>query len=131
MEMINAVVRNQIDVQRARVVLRALHIAVNNSHAASFDIFRSEMVNEIPKYPDAPTAAGPLASAVVQAKALAFIKTPPEEESEDERLSSAFYCAPVEPTRRKPPASVKKAVQPRSLNPIRTGIAASRPQPYQ
>jgi hypothetical protein len=131
MEMINAVVRNQIDIQRARVVLRALHIAVKNSHASSFDIFRSEMVNEIPQYPDAPTAAGPFATAVVQAQALAFIQTPAEEESEDERLSAAFYTAPVDPTRRKPPASVKKSVRPRSVNAIRSGMNSSRPQPYQ
>src|ERR1700676_2791101 len=131
MEIINAVVRNQIDIQRARVVLRALHIAVKNSRAASFDIFRSEMVNEIPEYPDAPTAAGPFASAVVQAQALAFIKTPPEEESEDERISAAFYTAPVDPTRRKPPASIRKAVPPRSENAIRAAMNASRPQPYQ
>jgi hypothetical protein len=131
MEIINAVVRNQIDINRARVVLRALHIAVKTSRAPSFDIFSSEMVNEIPEYPDAPTAAGPFSLAVAQANALAFIKTPPEEESEDERLSSAFYCAPVEPTRRKPPTRVKKAVQPRSINPIRAAMNVSRPQPYQ
>jgi hypothetical protein len=131
MEIINAVVRNQIDINRARVVLRALHIAVKNSRASSFDIFRSEMVNEIPEYPDAPTAAGPFATAVVQAQALAFIKTPPEEESEDERLSAAFYTAPVDPTRRKPPASIKKAVRRRSVNAVGAGMNASRPQPYQ
>src|SRR4029077_15747904 len=45
MEIINAVVRNQIDIARARVVLRALHIAVRNSKAASFDVFRNNVVD--------------------------------------------------------------------------------------
>jgi hypothetical protein len=130
MEIINAVVRNQIDVARARVVLRALHIAVRNSKAASFDVFRNNVVDEVPQYPAAPAAAGPLSLAFAQAAALAQINTPPEEESEEERLDS-YFAVPLDLPERKPPASVKQAARPRSVRPIRVGAHASRSHPYQ
>ena len=130
MEIINAVVRNHIDVARARVVLRALHIAVRNSKAASFDVFRNSVVDEVPQYPAAPPAAGPFSLVFVQAAALAQINTPPEEESEAERLDS-YFAAPLDLPERKPPASVKKAARSRSVRPIRVGAHASRPHPYQ
>jgi hypothetical protein len=128
MEIINAVVRNQIDLQRARIVLRALHIAVKNSRDVHFDIFEDKMVHEVPQYPDAPAATGPFTVAVAQAQALALIKNPPQQESEAERLSAVLYSPPVDPTRRKSPARVKKEVR---ANPIRAAVNASRRQPYQ
>jgi hypothetical protein len=128
MEVINAVVRNQIDIERARVLLRALHIAVKNAPAAHYDTYRSEMVQEVPQYPDAPPGAGPFTLAVVQARALAFIENPPEEETEDERLSAAFARPSIDPTQRKPPTSVKRAGGPRA---IAARVNESRSQPYQ
>src|SRR5713101_10029877 len=44
MEVVNALVRNQIDVPRARLVLRALSIAVRNSSKTHFDCWQSDMV---------------------------------------------------------------------------------------
>src|SRR5208282_4422250 len=61
MEVVNALVRNQIDVARARLVLRALSIAVRNSSKTHFDCLQSEMVKEVPEYPAAPPIAGPFA----------------------------------------------------------------------
>src|SRR5712691_7041333 len=120
MEVVNALVRNQIDIARARLVLRALSIAVRNSSKVRFDCWESDMVKEVPEYPAAPPATGPFAIATAQAAALATISTPQEEESEHERFNSAFQPAPVD-VRRKPPASVKRAPRSRSASGSRAG----------
>ena len=120
MEIVNAIVRNQIDVARARLVLRALSIAARNATKTHFDWSKSEMVKEIPQYPAAPPSAGPFATVIAQAAALATINTPQQEESEQERLSSAFPTAP-ENARRKPPASVKATGRARAARSRRSG----------
>ena len=121
MEVVNALVRNQIDVARARLILRALSIAVRNSSKVRFDCWQSDMVKEVPEYPAAPPVASPFATATVQAAALASISTPPEDESEHERLSSAFPPASVDVRRRKRPASVKTTPRSRPRSGTRAG----------
>jgi hypothetical protein len=113
MEVVNAIVRNQIDVPRARLVLRALSIAVRNASKTHFDCWQSDMVKEVPEYPAAPPSTGPFAIATAQAAALAAISTPQEDESEQERLSNAFR-APSVHVPRKPPASAKTGARSRS-----------------
>jgi hypothetical protein len=48
METINAIVRNQIDPQRANLIIRALSIAVRNSRRVRFDRCESDMVRNLP-----------------------------------------------------------------------------------
>ena len=50
MEVINALMRNTIDLKRATLILRALHIAVKNAQRARFNYSRTEAVSEIPEY---------------------------------------------------------------------------------
>jgi hypothetical protein len=57
METINAIARNQIDLQRANLILRALSIAVRNSRRVRFDRCESEMVRAIPDYQPATAAS--------------------------------------------------------------------------
>src|SRR5271154_6939407 len=76
MEIINALIRNTIDFRRAQLVLRALHIAVRNSPRVHFDIYKSDMIHEVPNYPAAPTAQKPVSAALAQAGALARIPRP-------------------------------------------------------
>ncbi len=121
MEVVNALVRNQIDVARARLILRALSIAVRNSSKVRFDCWESDMVKEVPEYPAAPPVASPFATATVQAAALASISTPQEDESEHDRLSSAFPPASVDVRRRKRPASVRTAPRSRPRSGTRAG----------
>jgi hypothetical protein len=121
MEVVNALVRNHIDVPRARLILRALSIASRNASKVRFDCFESDMVKEVPEYPAAPPAAAPFAIAAVQAAALATISTPPAEESEVERLSRAFNPAPVDVRRRKQPSSVKTMARARAASRSRAG----------
>ena len=122
MEVVNALVRNQIDVARARLILRALSIASRNASKVRFDCWQSDMVKEVPEYPAAPPATGPFAVATVQAAALATISTPQEEEeSEVERISSAFRPAPEDVCRRKRPSSVKTAARARAASRSRAG----------
>jgi hypothetical protein len=117
MEIVNALVRNQIDVPRARLVLRALSIAARHAGKARFDCFQSNMVSE---YPAAPPTTGPFVIATVQAGAVATINTPPKEESKGERLSSVLQPSPRN-TRRRPPASVKSVPRSHSARRSRSG----------
>src|SRR5579862_7184966 len=50
MEVINALMRNTIELKRANLILRALHIAVKNVRYAKFSIHAREMVREVPDY---------------------------------------------------------------------------------
>lgn len=106
MEIINALVRNHIDVGRARLILRALYIAARNSRRANFQPYYSRVITEVPEYPAAPPT-GPFTAAVEQAAALAQINIPQEEESEDERLA-AYFATPLDLPERKPPANLKR-----------------------
>src|SRR5260370_15222374 len=47
MEVVNALVRNHIDVPRARLILRALSIASRNASKVRFDCWQSDMVKEV------------------------------------------------------------------------------------
>jgi hypothetical protein len=49
-EVINALLRNTIDMKRATLILRALHIAVKNDARASVKTQASDMVKEVPEY---------------------------------------------------------------------------------
>jgi hypothetical protein len=120
MEIVNALVRNQIDVARARLVLRALSIAARHAGKARFDCMQSDMVKEVPEYPAAPPPPGPFAIATAQPAAPTTITTPPEEEPEAARPSRAFQPAP-ENIRRRPPASVKIAPRSRTARSSRSG----------
>jgi hypothetical protein len=121
MEIVNALVRNQIDVARARLILRALSIAVRNAGKTHFEWSAHEMVKEVPEYPATPPLAGPFAIATAQAAALANVNPPAEQKSETELPASALKPTP-EDARRKPPASVKSAPsRARTASPSRTG----------
>ena len=50
MEIINALLRNNIDVKRAELILRALHIAVKNTVRHTPLASKKEMIREIPTY---------------------------------------------------------------------------------
>jgi hypothetical protein len=113
MEIINALVRNHIDVNRARLILRALYVAVKNAPHTNFEPFYRNVVTDVPEYPAAPPATGPFAMVMVQAEALAHINTPQEEASEAERIDRR-YSAPLEATQRKPPSKIRKAARSRS-----------------
>jgi hypothetical protein len=125
MELVNAVVRNHIDVPRARLILRALSIAARHANRVRFDCFESDMVKDVPQYPAAPPVEGPFSIVAVQAAALATINTPQEEEeSEADRIDRAFQPAPAavdRNARRKPPARVKRAPRSRHASRSRAG----------
>jgi hypothetical protein len=57
MEVINALVRNTIDLKRAELILRALHIAVRNVRRVRFRLETNEMIREAPNYPAPPKPA--------------------------------------------------------------------------
>jgi hypothetical protein len=58
-EVINALLRNTIDMKRATLIVRALHIAVKNDARASVKPYANNMVKEVPEYNEiAPTRIG-------------------------------------------------------------------------
>jgi hypothetical protein len=57
MEVINALARNTIDLKRAELIIRALHIAAKNARRARFDLHPSDMVKEVPDYSAPPANA--------------------------------------------------------------------------
>ena len=130
MEVVNALVRNHIDIARARLILRALSIVTRNATKVRFDCWENDMVKEVPQYPAALPVDGPFAIATAQAAALTTINTPQEEESEVERLDSAFQTSDknvqaesvqTENVRRKPPGRVKRAPRSRYASRSRAG----------
>jgi hypothetical protein len=129
MEIINALIRNHIDVNRARLILRALYIAAKHSQRVNFAPIFAEMVTEVPEFPEAPPA-GPFASAVVQAEALAHINTPQEAESEAERLDSAF-AAQAAPPQPKQARRGKKTARPRTPAPVTEDLNSPQSRAYQ
>jgi hypothetical protein len=50
MEVINALMRNTIDVKRATLIIRALHIAVKNAARVKFGIHAKDTVTQVPEY---------------------------------------------------------------------------------
>jgi hypothetical protein len=50
MEVVNALMRNSIDLKRATLILRALHIAVKNASRVRFKLHGSDSVKEIPQF---------------------------------------------------------------------------------
>jgi hypothetical protein len=128
MEVVNALVRNHIDVARARLILRALSIAARNATKVRFDCFESNMVKEVPEYPAAPPATAPFAITPAQAAALTNISHPKENQSDQDDLSSAIQPAPAHVSsdiprnaRRKPPVAVKTTSRARAASRPRTG----------
>jgi hypothetical protein len=119
MEVINALVRNTIDFRRAQLILRALHIAVKNSPRVHFDIYKSEMIHEVPDYPAATAAKKPASAALAQAGALARIPRP--KPISIARPRPPIVAAQPEPARPKPPARVKPAPPARNVARRRSG----------
>jgi len=119
MEVINALVRNTIDFRRAQLILRALHIAVKNSPRVHFQIFKNEMVREVPDYPAAPAPQMPASPAISQAGALARIPRPKPTIITPPRPPKP--AASLDPTRPKPPAAVKSAPSVRNVAHPRSG----------
>jgi len=100
MEVINALARNTIDLKRAQLILRALHIAVKNARRSRFDAHESSMVREIPTYPQESKPAVPH---VVSAEPGVEVNTPPLTPLQT-WASLVLDPGPVDPTQRKPPA---------------------------
>ena len=119
MEIINALVRNTIDFRRAQLILRALHIAVKNSPRVHFNIYKDEMIHEVPNYPAAPAAPKPASAALTQAGALARIPRP--KPISITRPQPPIVAAQSQPARPKPPARAKPASPARNLVRRRSG----------
>jgi len=120
MEVVNAIVRNQIDIERARLVLRALGIAVRNAGKARFDCWTSDMVKNVPDYPAAQPATASFAISAAQPPAVASAPAPQPQRPEPARPVAAAKAASAN-GHGKPPTSVKAAMHARSATPSPAG----------
>jgi hypothetical protein len=106
MEVINALVRNTIDLRRAQLILRALHIAARNAPRANFQVYPPNMVTEVPQYPAPAAPPKPPDPALAQAGALARAGRPRLPKPVSTAPRPPAIAAPIDPTRPKPPARV-------------------------
>jgi hypothetical protein len=97
MEVINALMRNTIDVKRASLILRALNIAARNIRRMKFGIHDNKIVREVPNYPAPPEPES------VPAPAQWSANMTPEEVAAKIRADRA---AAQSPTPSAPPAAV-------------------------
>jgi len=111
MEVINALMRNTIDLKRAGLILRALHIAVKNASRVRFAVHGSQSVQDIPAYPDpADTASGgtdapgrPGRSGETDAgRAAAVPSAAPAALEDDLTIHESSAAPPTAPPRRRP-----------------------------
>jgi hypothetical protein len=118
MEVVNAIVRNTIDLRRADLILKAIHIAVKNSRRVRFDINNAAMVQQVPDYPARPKPPAHVESrATVETKALAGIAhvgtaalgCPGGPEAPGRGDPFTKPNAAIDPTQRKPPARAAEA----------------------
>jgi hypothetical protein len=86
MEVINALMRNTIDLKRATLILRALHIAVKNAHRVKFAVHGRESVREVPEYAE-PAPAEPARSTYRSAE---------EERADKNQLLAQYFGVPAE-----------------------------------
>jgi hypothetical protein len=93
-EVINAIARNTIDLRRAALMLKALHIAVKNAHRVRFDTVLGRMVHQVPDYPAPQKPAHAVPETTVTG---AGSKPPPASQIESANR--------IDPTHRKPPVS--------------------------
>jgi hypothetical protein len=119
MEVINALMRNTIDLKRANLILRALHIAVKNARYAKFNIHAREMVREIPDYAgpaqdQVGTAAlgGPGRAAAVPEARVPAARVPAARVNDELSIhEDSLAPEPVPPKRRPDPARDGKTRQ--------------------
>ncbi len=69
MEVVNSLLRGTIELKRAELILRALNTAVRNIRRVKFGVQKSEMVTEIPNYPNPPLEQIDEEAAIVKARA--------------------------------------------------------------
>jgi hypothetical protein len=103
MEVINALMRNTIDVKRASLILRALNIAARNIRRMKFGIHDNKIVREVPNYPAPPEPVQDSAHESVPAPAQWSANMTPAEVAAKIRADRA---AAQSPTPSAPPAAV-------------------------
>ncbi len=84
MEVVNSLLRGTIELKRAELILRALNTAVRNIRRVKFGVNKSEMVTEIPNYPNPPLEQIDEEAAIAKARA--------EKRAEVERARAEYFA---------------------------------------
>ena len=102
MEVINALMRNTIDLKRATLILRALHIAVKNAQRSRFNIFKNEMVREVPDYADPDHVGTAAFGGPGRAAAVPAASVPAARLNDELTIHEASAAPPNAPPKRRP-----------------------------
>jgi len=130
MEVINALMRNSIDLKRATLILRALHIAVRNVRYLKFGINDHKMVKDVPAYPAPPAPVHDSAHESVPAPAQWSANMTPAEVAAKIRADRAEAAASAHVGTTAPACPSGPEVPGRSALPSATTPAdTSRPKP--
>jgi hypothetical protein len=102
MEVINALMRNTIDLKRATLIIRALHIAVKNAVRVKYNVHSQDMVTEIPEYNAPPVDLDDAETSEADLPYSAFL--PPPVRAPDRRTTPPRQQGPgmARPTGRNP-----------------------------
>ena len=118
MEVVNSLLRGTIELKRAELILRALNTAVRNIRRVKFGVNKSEMVTEIPNYPNPPLEQIDEVAAIAKARA---------EKRADAERARAEYMADVAATRAKATVQAGRvSVSPVNAAPVSAGTAAPK-----
>jgi hypothetical protein len=124
MEVINALMRNTIDVKRASLIIRALHIAVKNAARVKFGIHAKDTVTQVPEYAP-PTEQHEAIAQQSELPAVSAIPTNPSSPPIPTSGSTAKKVLASWPARPKPAKPPRKHMwgQPRSAVQRRRSLA--------
>ena len=134
MEVINGLIRNTLDVKRAELIIRALHIAVKNARHTRFDSNVHPKVREVPQYAEPDTPVDELDSDLPAVAAVPFRPVDPRDPHFLERFEEGGRCSPARPPNAKPTSAALPKLAPhnsgkpatRSASRIRSRITRRR-----
>ena len=111
MEVLNAIARNTIDLKRAALLLRGLHIAVKNIRNVRFGV-HSDMVREVPEYQNVPeTPSSPDQAEVEEPYQIPYSEQVLIQQYEMERVAREKYTEQLKETRAREAARAEIARQ--------------------
>jgi hypothetical protein len=117
MEVVNALIRGNIELKRGELILRALNSAIRNARRVHFGAHTSEMVKQVPDYTDSPASTDPANVGTAAPGCPSGPEVPGRSDL------SATLNDEVDPTQPKPALGVKAAP---ALQPDTPGLPNSR-----
>ena len=127
MEVINGLIRNTLDVKRAELIIRALHIAVKNARHTRFDSNVHPKVREVPQYAEPDTPVDELDSDLPAVAAVPFRPVDPRDPHFLERFEEGGRVLARQAAERQ--ADERRAAEARTAQQWQASHAFRQPNP--